>query len=236
MRRGYIKLWRKSFDSGLHKDKNAWLLWTYILCHVTHKEIDIHINGKTEHLMPGQMLTGLKVLVKETGLSFQRTRTCLEKLKKYENLTIKSTNKYSIISVVNWGIYQQDDETINTKSNKQLTNKQQTTNNKQECKEQKNVKNTQENIELPDWLDKDVWFEYKKYRKNGKSKFTDYAQGLAIKKLTKLKSEGNDPTKVLQQTIFRGWSGLFPLKDDDSQVVLKQKEITLKNMGDLYAN
>ena len=142
MHRGYIKLWRKSFDSGLHKDHNTWILWIYILCNVTNKEIDIHINGKTEHLIPGQMLTGRKVLAEETGLSQQEIRTSLKKLKKYENLTNKTTNRYSILSIINWSVYQQDQIISNQQPNQQLTNSQPTVNHKQEVKNVKNVKNT----------------------------------------------------------------------------------------------
>jgi len=89
---------------------------------------------------------------------------------------------------------------------------------------------------LPDWLDKEVWTEYKKYRQNGKGKFTPYAQSLAVKKLLKLKSEGNDPVKVIQQSILSGWSGLFPIKDNDGQSVSKSRELTDANIEDLYAN
>ena len=69
-------------------------------------------------------------------------------------------------------------------------------------------------IKIPDWLDLEVWNELKKYRK---AKFTFYAQKLAITKLEKLKNEGHDPTLVIQQTILRGWSGLFPIKEDYNQ-------------------
>lgn len=64
---------------------------------------------------------------------------------------------------------------------------------------------------IPDWLDIEVWNELKKYRK---AKFTPYAQRLAINKLFKLRADGHDPTEVIQQTILRGWSGLFPIKED----------------------
>jgi hypothetical protein len=59
-------------------------------------------------------------------------------------LTIKTTNKYSIITVTKWSSYQLiqslTDTQTDTLNDKQLTNKQQTTNNKQEDKEDKEVK------------------------------------------------------------------------------------------------
>lgn len=67
-------------------------------------------------------------------------------------------------------------------------------------------------IELPDWLDIDVWNELKRYRK---AKFTPHAQKLAITELTKLREQGYNPTDVINQTILRGWSGLFPVKNNN---------------------
>ena len=142
MHRGYVKLWRKSFDSGLHKDPKTFLLWNYILCSVSHKEIDIIFNRKKVHLKAGEMATTLNRLAEPLFLSVQNIRTSLKYLEKYENLTSTSTNKYRIISVINWEIYQQTEILPNKQSNKYLTSTQQVPNkllyNKQE---HKNVKN-----------------------------------------------------------------------------------------------
>jgi hypothetical protein len=62
---------------------------------------------------------------------------------------------------------------------------------------------------LPDWLPEPVWSEWMKFR--GK-KFTARAQELSLKSLERLHADGNDPTAVIEQSIERGWTGLFPLK------------------------
>lgn len=142
MNRGYIKLWRKSLDKGWLKNFKLWWFWCWCLMKASYKECDLIVGFQTVHLMPGDFVFGLKAASKETGLSIQEIRTCVVFLKKEENLTVKSTNKFSIISIINWDIYQSEEIEINTQNNKQLTNKQQTTNNKQEYKELKNVKNT----------------------------------------------------------------------------------------------
>jgi hypothetical protein len=56
------------------------------------------------------------------------TRTCLKNLKKSKKITIKTTNKYSIITIVNWDTYQNDQDIANHQTNQQLTNNQPTTN------------------------------------------------------------------------------------------------------------
>ena len=92
--------------------------------------------------MAGEMATTLKGLAQPLFLSVQNTRTCLKNLKKYGNLTNKSTNKFRIISVINWELYQQTETLPNKQSNKSLTSTQQAPNkllyNKQEQKKYKN--------------------------------------------------------------------------------------------------
>lgn len=69
-------------------------------------------------------------------------------------------------------------------------------------------------IELPKWLDLNVWNEFKKFRQSGKGKFTDYAQKLAIGKLEKFRAAGNDPNEVLNQSILNQWTGLYEIKKE----------------------
>jgi phage replication O-like protein O len=69
-------------------------------------------------------------------------------------------------------------------------------------------------FETPDWLDKNVWLEFKKYRQKGKGKFTPYAQKLAVKKLSTFRDAGNNPTDVLNQTMLNGWTGLYEIKKE----------------------
>jgi hypothetical protein len=141
MHRGYIKLWRKSFDSGLHRDHKTWALWTYILCQATYKEIDININGEIVHLIPGQMITGRKKLAKELHMSERGIRTRLNHLKNYGNLTIKTTNRFSIINVINWNVYQQDESQNDQPNDQQATSKRPASDHKQEVKKVKKEKN-----------------------------------------------------------------------------------------------
>jgi len=65
---------------------------------------------------------------------------------------------------------------------------------------------------LPDWVPKEPWDGFAELRRR-KGPFTDRAKVLSIKKLEKLVQEGNDATEVLNQSVERGWTGLFPVKD-----------------------
>lgn len=65
---------------------------------------------------------------------------------------------------------------------------------------------------LPEWLPAQAWADWIAYRQAGKAKFTAHAAQLALIELGKLRDAGHDPQAVIEQSIYRGWSGFFPLK------------------------
>jgi hypothetical protein len=88
----------------------------------THKVFDAIVGLQVVHLMPGQFIFGLRVASKETGLTIREIRTILDFLRKAGNVTIKTTNKFSVISIVNWHIYQGNETENDTLNDKPLTN------------------------------------------------------------------------------------------------------------------
>jgi hypothetical protein len=66
---------------------------------------------------------------------------------------------------------------------------------------------------LPDWLPADAWGDWHAYR-NGRKGWTHKARELSLRKLTELWALGHDPRVVIEQSIERGWTGLFPVHED----------------------
>jgi len=127
MNRGYVRLWRKSLDAGWIKNHKLWAFWTWALLKATHKEHDAIVGLQIIHLLPGQFVFGLHVAARETGLSIRQIRTIIAFLRKAGNMTIKTTNKFSVISIVNWPTYQSDILENDKLNDKQLTSKRQHT-------------------------------------------------------------------------------------------------------------
>jgi len=75
----------------------------------SHKGVYIIVGYQKVNLLPGQFVFGRKKASKETGLTEREIRTIIDFLKTSGNLTIKSTNKFSIITIVNWRTYQADE-------------------------------------------------------------------------------------------------------------------------------
>lgn len=76
----------------------------------------------------GQLITGRKSLSEELNLSEQQIRTCLDKLQRTGYITIKATNKFSIITICNYDGWQNETLPSNQQDNQQITNNQPTNN------------------------------------------------------------------------------------------------------------
>lgn len=99
---GWIKIHYKFLQWEWANDANMVSLFIHLLLKANYKDK----NWKGQMVKRGQLITGRKALEIETGISQQSIRTCLERLKSTNELTIKSTNKYSLITICNYEQYQ----------------------------------------------------------------------------------------------------------------------------------
>lgn len=136
---GWVKLHRKFTKWGWYQKSEMVHLFLHFLLTANHEDGEWQGNK----IKRGQFITGLHSLQKDTGISIQKLRTCMEHLKSTSEITIKTTNKFRIITIVKYDYYQQDDRKATSKLTYNLTNNQQTTNNKQEIQEDKNKNSEQ---------------------------------------------------------------------------------------------
>jgi len=153
MDRGYIRLWRKITETAFYKNPLTCHLAIHLLLQANHKDRELLINGQIIKIKRGQVLTGRKKLSLETGLSQQNIRTALKHLQISNFLTIKSTKRFTLITILNYDRYQGGNKPIkppkttqpNQQSNQPPTNHQPTTNQplttNNNVKNDKNVKN-----------------------------------------------------------------------------------------------
>ncbi|MCQ2105905.1 MAG: hypothetical protein MJZ26_08945 [Fibrobacter sp.] len=138
---GWIKLHRGLLDWEWADKPEMVALFVHLLCMANTEDHEWH-GTMVER---GQIVTGRKELSKKTGISEQTIRTCINRLKSTNTITIKATNKYSIITICNFDKYQladkADNQTANQQTNQQLTNNQPTTNQQlTTLKEYKNIR------------------------------------------------------------------------------------------------
>ena len=124
MLRGFVKLWRKTLDSGLLQNGPAWQLFGYLLLRATHKPYRTIVGGVVCELVPGEVVFGRSKAAADLGLGEQQIRTALNLLKKMKIATSRSTNKFTVVSLVNWHNYQDDQAAANQQTNQPVTSTQ----------------------------------------------------------------------------------------------------------------
>lgn len=128
---GWVKVHRKLMDNPIWSDSNYIKLWLYCLMKAAHKENDMLIGNQVVKVGRGQFVTGRDSLEKDMnrGVKPSNRLSALSwwrYLKNLENmgmLNIKSNNKYSVVSIDNYELYQsidsqsdqQDDQEMNIK-------------------------------------------------------------------------------------------------------------------------
>ena len=118
---GWVKIHRKFLDWGWYNNSEAVHLFIHLLLKANHKEK----NWKDLKIKKGSFVTSLKSLNFETGISNQRIRTILTRLENTNEIIVKSTNKFRVITIVKYKDYQVKEEVIT--NNQQSNNKQLTT-------------------------------------------------------------------------------------------------------------
>ena len=120
----WIKIYSNLLNWEWYKNTNTKSLFIHCLLKANWKD------GKFEGIdIPrGSFVTGRKILAEELNMSEQEVRTALNHLISTNEITKKTTSKFTIISITNYELYQQVNQVVNQQStNNQPTSNQQST-------------------------------------------------------------------------------------------------------------
>ena len=120
----WIKLYRKFREWEWYNDPIVKAVFIELLLTANWKPT----KWKGIELDVGETVVGRKELADAVGISEQNVRTALRKLENTKTIGKKSTNKYTIVKVLNYCNYQALAEDNQPTTNQQLTNNQPTTN------------------------------------------------------------------------------------------------------------
>lgn len=121
---GWIKLHRKLLNWEWYDDIATTRLFVHLLLTVNIEDDNWH----GVHVPRGSRITSRAILAKETNLSEQQVRTALKHLISTNEVTKQITNRYALISVVNFDFYQTEQPANQPTINQVPTNNQPTTN------------------------------------------------------------------------------------------------------------
>lgn len=164
--KGYIKIHRKFRDWEWYSEPVVKDVFLHLL--ITASWEDSRYKG--HEIKAGQTIITVSGLASELGVSTRQVRTAIEKLESTGEITRKTTNRFTVVTVENWSLYQADYDD----DDKQMTNKRQT--------DDKQMTNG--------WQTDDKRTLYKEYKKtriqeNNNSARTRVSHGDGVSKFTK---------------------------------------------------
>lgn len=127
MKDGWIKLYRILRDNEIWKNKEPYdkrSAWIDLLLRSTHQNIKFLFGNEIIELIPGQIITSELKLATEWKWSRHKVRGYFELLERVGQIrTPKRTTKYTIITIINWELYQEKEEGKDTKKDNEGTSK-----------------------------------------------------------------------------------------------------------------
>jgi len=138
---GYIKLYRKLLNNPIMQKPELLQLFIYCLLRANHEPNKTFFG--TIDIEKGQFVTGRFELSKDLKVKPSTIYKRLQMLSKSDFLNIESNNKNTLVTIVNWELYQIKGKKSNTKSNNKVTTKEQQSNTN---KNDKNVRMKEEKI------------------------------------------------------------------------------------------
>ena len=236
MKQGWIKIHRKLLECDDIWDydepytrRDAWI---ELLLLANHSDKSIIFDNHRIIVKRGQYLTSVRKLSARWQWGKHKTLNFLRLLEECEMIEKESDSRRTLITIVNYGIYQATENEEGTvkgqlgdsegtvKGQSLATNK-----NDKECnKNEKNEKNTPYNPPKEKYFPNNeslnnAFEEFIKMRKQIKKPMGDHAIKLAIKKLHEL-SGGNEKIAIdiVNQSTMNDWQSFYPLKDDNRPI------------------
>lgn len=236
---GWIKLYRKIIDNPIvTKDADHLAIWIYLLLNATHDDYPVLFKGERVVLKAGQLVTGCVSIATRLSINETKVRRVLKAFESDGQIDRQTSNKNSLISILNWEFYQgsdgQNDEPLTDNrrtSDEQVADKWRTSDDKQEHKnirteEHKNRRTEKDNkaprVYFPDDESlNQAFLDFADMRKKIKKPLTERAAEMQVNKLHKLAnlpfSEELDrdlAIGILNQSTMNSWQSLYPLKEE----------------------
>ena len=152
MQQGWIRLHRSLTEHWLHEDKpfGRFGAWVDLLLMANHDTRKIAIGGQLSPIERGQLFTSTVSLSARWGWSRGKVERFLELLENDSMLTRKRTPNGQLLTLVNYGLYQDSSERNGQPTDSRRTSDGQPTDTNKELKNDKNVKNEKKDIYTSD--------------------------------------------------------------------------------------
>jgi len=219
---GYVKLWRQIQHTPIWKHSVALHVFLDLLLRVTHKPTTTFISAGADRrvqvdLLPGQYAIKQVLLADDLGRDRKTIKAALDLLVDLEYITLQQEGQYAVITIPNWGRYQDDQPGEkadrltpacgeNGQADGQADERTQLSSNKK-----KKARFVPEEIDMPPELGdtfRPHWAEWCRWRREEKHK--PITPTAAREQLKDLASWGPSAAQAsIQKSIKSDWTGLF---------------------------
>lgn len=126
---GWVKAHRSMLENPVvSKDSDHLAVWMYLLLNATHKEQEKMFAGKKITLQPGQLITGRKKIAEEFKINESKVQRILKLFESEQQIEQQTSNANRLITIVNWCLYQGNEQQIEQQMNNQCTTNEQPVN------------------------------------------------------------------------------------------------------------
>lgn len=219
-------------DGWLYRGEsyNKLTAWVDLVMNASQEDTEFKLNNHTVIVGQGQVITSIRACAFRWNWSKDKVSNFFKQLEKEGLITKDSSKEFTIITFTNFEniliLENRVEKTIQiTEENLEILKDE------EESKKTNKPKKIKENSQIKineyyehDELDK-AFKEYVEMRKKIKKPMTPRAINLAMNKLEKLATndimevfDTDMAIKILEQSIFNSWQGLFPLKGVDDGV------------------
>ena len=125
--KGWVKLYRDQFNNWISKKPYCdGYAWTYLYSQANHKKGMVNFRNEYIEIERGQLLTSKLKLKKIFKWTRRHLKNFLTALEKDQMLTYRVTNRFMVITIVKYSIYQGDTSKSDIQSDQQVTNRRHT--------------------------------------------------------------------------------------------------------------
>ena len=209
---GWIKLHRKLLDDPVFKNAELWQLYLYCLLRANHKPNNFIWNESLIKVEAGQFITGRKVIAADLEQDESTVYKRLKVLEKLSYISLKSNNKFTLLTVTKYDAYIEDNAEEEQQSNNKVTTKEQQSNTNKNDKNVKNEKNNKGADIFPVHFSGNFikawnkWLDYREEIKKPLKSATRKSQMDFLKTYNEAEA-----VAIIMQSIRNGWQGLFEI-------------------------
>ena len=213
---GWIKIHRKIIDNPIFLNSNLLQLFLYCILRANHKTTEIIFNGEIVKLDTGSFIAGRFQIAEDLKMNPSSVYKNLKKLQKLSYISLKSNNRFTIVTVIKYSSYQIFKNEKEQQSNNKVTTKEQQSNTDKNYKNDKNDKNKEKEVNnilifpknLKDIITVEIWEDWVKHRREIEKPLTESA----VKKQVSFLLKQNNPIECIESSIRNGYTGLFEVK------------------------